>query len=49
MAAIGAAGVAVSCIGQILPPSGGLHLVRADGPIEEITPPEPDELYKVVQ
>ncbi len=49
MAAIGAAGVPISCIGQILPPDGGLHLVRADGAIEEITPPEPDELYKVVK
>lgn len=49
LAAVQAAGVAVSCIGQICAKEAGLTLVRCDGQREEITPPEPDELYKVVK
>lgn len=47
--AITGAGVPVCCIGQICAKEAGLTLVRCGGQREEITPPEPDELYKVVK
>ncbi len=49
MEAIEKAGVPVGCIGRICQKSAGLALIGADGRTVEITPPEPDELYKVVK
>ncbi len=47
-AAIEKAQVSVSCIGRITDKEDGLCLIRKDGHREEITPPEPDELYKAL-
>lgn len=47
--AITAVGVPVCCIGRICAKEAGLVLIGADGERSEITPPEPDELYKVVK
>lgn len=49
MAGIRDAGVEVSCIGRVCESFTGLRLMDENGMISEITPPEPDELYKVVK
>ena len=46
--AVEAAGVSISCIGRICQVEDGVKIKRMDGEIQEITPPEADELYKVV-
>ncbi|MCI2061843.1 MAG: AIR synthase family protein [Eubacteriaceae bacterium] len=46
-AAIEAAGIDVCCIGRIMPAEYGLR-ISGGGRSAEITPPEPDEIYKVV-
>ena len=48
LAAVEAKGVSICCIGRICPPEEGVRIKRISGEIEEITPPEADELYKVV-
>ncbi len=48
MAAVEAEGVSISCIGRICPAEEGARIKRINGETEEITPPEADELYKVV-
>lgn len=48
MDVISGAGISVSCIGQVTEKKEGLHIVTKNRSREEITPPEPDELYKVV-
>lgn len=49
MEAVAAAGVQVSCIGCVTEKEEGLHMVTRDKRRVEITPPRPDELYKVVK
>lgn len=49
MEGISRAGIPVSCIGRITAAESGLELIRMDGSSQEITPPEADELYKVVK
>lgn len=49
MEAIEKTGVSVHCIGRICQGAAGLSLIGPDGRAAEITPPEPDELYKVVK
>lgn len=46
--AVKAEDVAISCIGRICPVEDGVKIKRKSGEIQEITPPEADELYKVV-
>ena len=41
-------GIAISCIGRICPAEHGVIMKQKTGEIQEITPPEADELYKVV-
>ena len=48
LAAVKEKGVSICCIGRICPPEEGVRIKRISGEIEEITPPEADELYKVV-
>lgn len=48
MEAVRAEGVEISCIGRILDECEGVYLMHANSMIEEITPPEADELYKVI-
>lgn len=47
--AIEDAGVQVAMIGQVLEKEEGLHMVTKDKQKVVITPPEADELYKVIQ
>ena len=49
MEAVRAAGVPVACIGTVTEAAAGRFMVRADGTKTAITPPESDELYKVVK
>lgn len=49
MEAIEKTGVSVRCIGRICQGTAGLALIGSNGAVSEITPPEPDELYKVVK
>lgn len=50
ISAITEAGIAVSCIGQIVPAAEDLMLERSDGSgLQKIAPPAADELYKVVK
>lgn len=49
ISAVKAAGVPLCCIGRVCSAEAGLHLIGKDGIAQEITPPEPDELYKVVK
>lgn len=46
--AVSAVGVDISCIGRICPAEEGVKIKRKTGEIQEITPPEADELYKVI-
>ncbi|MBR5316120.1 MAG: AIR synthase family protein [Firmicutes bacterium] len=48
MEAVTEAGVQISCIGRILDECEGVYLMHPNSMIEEIQPPEADELYKVV-
>ncbi len=48
MDAVSAAGIRISCIGQITLEKDGLILMGKDGERREIAPPAADELYKVV-
>ena len=48
MDAVSAAGIRISCIGQITLGKDGLILMGKDGERREIAPPAADELYKVV-
>ena len=48
MEAVEAVGVQISCIGRIKTEEEGVYLMHGNSMIEEITPPEADELYKVV-
>jgi hypothetical protein len=48
MEAVKAEGISISCIGRICPAEAGAKIKRTSGEIQEITPPEADELYKVV-
>ena len=48
MEAVRAEDVSISCIGRICPIENGVKIKRKTGEIQEITPPEADELYKVV-
>ena len=48
MEAVSDAGISVSCIGQVTEKKEGLHMVTKNRQRTEITPPAPDELYKVV-
>lgn len=49
LTALREAGIDASCIGRICEEETGLRLMHPNGMIEEITPPEADELYKVVK
>ncbi|MBR3786434.1 MAG: AIR synthase family protein [Firmicutes bacterium] len=46
--AVEAEGISISCIGRIRPAEEGVIIKRISGETCEITPPEADELYKVV-
>lgn len=46
--AVSAVGVDISCIGRICLAEEGVKIKRKTGEIQEITPPEADELYKVI-
>lgn len=48
MKAVEAEGIAISCIGRICPAEHGATIKRIIGEIQKITPPEADELYKVI-
>lgn len=48
MEAVRAEGVQISCIGRILDECEGVYLMHENSMIEEIQPPEADELYKVI-
>ena len=48
MEAVKAEGISISCIGRICPVEEGVKIKRKNGELHEITPPEADELYKVV-
>ena len=48
MEAVRAEGVQISCIGRILDECEGVYLMHENSMIEEILPPEADELYKVI-
>ena len=48
MEAVGEAGVQITCIGRIKTADEGVYLMHENSMIEEILPPEADELYKVV-
>ena len=48
MEAVEAEGISISCIGRICMAEDGVKIKRKNGEIQEITPPEADELYKVV-
>lgn len=48
MDAVREAGVQISCIGRIKTAEEGVYLMHENSMIEEIQPPEADELYKVV-
>lgn len=48
MAEIQAAGIDVSCIGQIRAAEEGLTMVDAEGKKAAIAPPDADELYKII-
>ena len=48
MEAVESVGVQITCIGRIKTEEEGVYLMHANSMIEEITPPEADELYKVV-
>ena len=45
--ALSEAGVAATVIGRAKPPEDGIRLVMRDGAREDITPPGPDEVYKI--
>lgn len=47
--AVEAAGVPTACIGEVTESARGRYLVHGDGRETRITPPESDELYKVVK
>lgn len=48
MKAVESEAIAISCIGRICPAEEGARIKRKNGETCEITPPEADELYKVV-
>ncbi len=48
MDAVAGEGIKISCIGRILPQESGMHIIEKNGGKVKITPPEADELYKVV-
>jgi len=48
MEAVRKEGVQISCIGRILDECEGVYLMHENSMIEEIQPPEADELYKVI-
>ena len=48
MDAVSTAGIRISCVGQIKEAEKGLYMVQEDGSRATITPPEADELYKII-